>query len=159
MAEYTPLDERARLLFYLQAVSWLVFFWFPAVAILAGTLMALVSVVGGLVAGALLSFALFLFAVWYPSLAFDRWGYAVRAEEVLITRGVLVRRVTAIPVSRIQHVDTRQGLIEQWIGLAKVKVHTASGIGGDGVIPGLALRDAEHLRDRLVTLGGGDDGV
>ncbi|MBW1879859.1 MAG: PH domain-containing protein [Deltaproteobacteria bacterium] len=159
MQEYTPLDQRARLLFYLQAISRLMFLWLPMVAIMAGVLVALVSVVGGLVAGAVLSFLLFLAAVWFPSLAFDRWGYMVRADEVLITHGVLVRRVTAIPVSRIQHVDTRQGLIEQWIGLARVKVFTASGIGGDGVIPGLALEDAEDLRDRLVSLGGGDDGV
>ena len=45
------------------------------------------------------------------------------------------------------------------MGLARVQVFTASGIGGDGVIPGLALVDAEALRDQLVQLGGGDDGV
>lgn len=157
--ELTPLDPRARLLFYLQAFTRLLLFWLPASVLAAVVLSGLLSLLAGVAIAAGLFFVLFLVAVWYPSLAFDRWGYAIGDDEVLIGRGVLLRRVTAIPTNRIQHVDTRQGVIEQWIGLARVTIHTASGIGGDGVIPGLALEDAERLRDRLVRLGGGDDGV
>ena len=117
------------------------------------------SLLGGIGAGSGLFFVMFLMTVWYPSLAFDRWSYAVTDEEVLIARGVVTRRVTAIPLGRIQHVDTRQGVLEQWTGLARLQVFTASGIGGDGVIPGLDLEVAEGLRDQLVRGTGGDDGV
>ena len=103
-------------------------------------------------------FFLFLVAVWYPSLSFERWGYVLRADELLIRRGVLIRTITAIPVNRIQHVDTRQGPIEQWMGLARIQIHTASGVGADGMIPGLKLDVAEQLRDQLVDVEG-DDGV
>ena len=157
--ELTPLDGRARLLFYLQAFSRLAFFWVPVSFVLGALGAAFVSPFVGLFGGLGLLFLMFLIAVWYPNLAFERWGYDVGDDEVLIARGVLVRRVTAIPVNRIQHVDTRQGVIEQWIGLARVTIHTASGIGGDGVVPGLDLAVAEGLRDRLVRLGTGDDGV
>ena len=71
---------------------------------------------------------------------------------------MLIRSIVAIPTSRIQHVDTRQGPIEQWMGLARLQVHTASGVGGDGMIPGLELPVAEALRDQLVDVDG-EDGV
>jgi len=133
-------------------------FWVP-LAIGVGVALALVVpwpwALGG---GAILFLLLFLFSVWYPSLAFDAWGYQLRPDDLLIAHGVIVRQVAAIPTNRIQHVDTKQGPLEQWLGLARVLVYTASGMGADGVIPGLDLDDAEDLRDRLVALGG-DDGV
>ena len=76
----------------------------------------------------------------------------------VIVHGVIVKEVTAIPLSRIQHVDTRQGILEQWFGLARLSIYTASGMGADGFIPGLTSEMADALRDRLVR-DDGDDGV
>ncbi len=159
MSEWTSLHARALWLFYLQAVSRLLFVWVPACVAMAVALSATISVVAGLGGAAALFFALFLLAVWYPTLAFHRWGYAVTEDEVLISRGVVIRQVTAIPLGRVQHVDTRQGVLEQWLGLARLQIFTASGIGADGVIPGLGLDVAETLRDRLVKATGMSDGV
>lgn len=160
MEVFTPLAPRARWLFHLQAFSRLVLFWVPATAVATTAGAVLWSPLYAALIGAGWLFGLFLLSVWMPSLSFERWGYAVRDEDLLIQRGVLIRSITAIPTERIQHVDTRQGPLEQWLGLARVQVHTASGLGADGVIPGLVLADAESLRDRLVALGGtGDDGV
>lgn len=156
--DWTPLAPRARLLFYLQAFSRLVLFWVPVTVLGAvGASFVTSPVYAG--AGAVgWLFLQFLAALWLPSLAFDRWAYAVRDQDLLIARGVLIRAITAIPVSRIQHVDTRQGPLEQWLGLARIQIHTASGVGGDGVIPGLALAQADALRDQLVRVHG-DGGV
>jgi uncharacterized protein len=155
---FERLHPRARLLFYLQTFSRLVFFWAPVslVATVAGS--AWWTPLYAAVVGMGWMFVLFVVSVWYPWLAWERWGYLVRDEELLIRRGVVVRAVTAIPLNRIQHVDSRQGPIEQWLGLARLQIHTASGIGGDGMIPGLQLPIAESLRDRLVEAKG-DDGV
>jgi hypothetical protein len=91
-----------------------------------------------------------LLCVWYPPRAWRAWGYAVREHDLLITGGVLVRQVVSIPAGRIQHVDIQQGPIERALGLARVRVYTASGGGADGVIPGLTLEAADALRERLV---------
>jgi uncharacterized protein len=156
--ELTPLAPRARLLFYLQAFGRLFFFWVPA-TVGAGVLLSLFwSMIGGGVLALLWIFLMFLMSVWYPTYAFEHWGYAVRDEELLIARGVFFRSVTAIPICRIQHVDTRQGPLEQWFGLARLQVYTASGLGADGVVPGIELDKAEVLRDSLVKVRG-DDGV
>ena len=153
-----PLAPQARLLFYLQAFSRLLFFWLPICLGATLALMAFVAPLWGAVAGLSFAFLLFLGTLWLPSLAFDRWGWQLRVDELLIQRGVIVRQIVAIPTTRIQHVDTRQGPLEQWLGLARLQIYTASGMGADGVIPGLALEQAEALRDQLVRLGG-DDGV
>ncbi len=156
--QLTPLAPRARLLFYLQAFARLVLFWLPATlaggtaaAIFGNPLWAALGGMGWL-------FFMFVQALWWPTLAWQRWGYALREEDLLIARGVFIRSFTAIPTHRIQHVDTRQGPIEQWLGLARLQIHTASGLGADGVIPGLELDVAEGLRDQLVQVTG-DDGV
>ncbi|MDY7226076.1 PH domain-containing protein [Hyalangium rubrum] len=91
-----------------------------------------------------------LLCLWYPSRAWRSWGYAVREHDLLITGGVLIHQVVSIPAGRIQHVDIQQGPIERALGLARVRVYTASGGGADGVIPGLALETADALRERLV---------
>ena len=156
--DWLTLAPRARLLFYLQAFSRLLFFWVPTTVGLGFAASLVVSPIYAGAAGVVWLFLLFLAALWIPSLAFDRWSYVVRDEDLLIARGVLVRAITAIPASRIQHVDVRQGPLEQWLGLARIQIHTASGVGADGVIPGLNLDDAEALRDQLVQVSG-DGGV
>lgn len=155
---FEALHPRARLLFYLQAFARLLLFWVPVTTVGIVVAASTLSLTVGLVGGLSWLFLQFVLALWLPALAFDRWGYALRGADLLIRRGVIVRSVTAIPLSRIQHVDTRQGPLEQWVGLARVQIHTASGVGGDGAIPGLELETAEALRDRLVEVKG-DDGV
>ena len=154
----TPLAPQARVLFYLQALARLVFFWIPVTGVGVATGAAMWSAMYSVVLGLGWLFVLFLIAVWMPALAHARYGYALRDEDLLIARGVLIRSIVAIPTSRIQHVDTRQGPIEQWMGLARLQVHTASGVGGDGMIPGLERPGAEALRDQLVDVDG-EDGV
>ena len=83
----------------------------------------------------------------------------LRDDALVVRSGVLVRSYVAIPRGRIQHVDIRQGPFEQWLGLARLQIHTASGVGGDGAIPGLEHDEARSLRDQLVDQSGQDDGV
>ena len=159
--ELHPLAPEARLLFHVQSLSRLVFGWGPMLAIAAVGLAVFWQVFGALVVVGAAAFLLFVLALWTPSLAFERWGYLLRDDDLLIVRGVLLRRVTTIPLHRIQHVDLQQGPFEQYLGLARLHVHTASGVGADGVVPGLHVDDAERLRDALVrrSQSPGDDGV
>lgn len=153
------LDPDARLLFHLRALVRLVLVHIPTSAVMGFGVSAMgAGLWAGFGVAVLSAFAFFLVALWYPSLSFDRWGYELREEELLIRRGVLFRSLTAIPTARVQHVDTRQGPLEQWFGLARVQIYTAAGMGADGVIPGLAIDVAEALRDELVKRHG-DDGV
>lgn len=154
---WQTLDPRARYLFYLQALGELMF-W--AVATLVGATFASRVVPFTWLAGGVAAFSLLLLvrAVWLPWLSYDRWAFAVRAGDLVLSRGLIFRQVTAIPMRRIQHVDVRQGPFERLLGLSSVVIYTGSGMGADGVIPGLLTEEAGKLRDQLVAVSG-DDGV
>jgi membrane protein YdbS with pleckstrin-like domain len=97
--------------------------------------------------------------VWVPAAAWRHWAYQVGDVDVRVMHGWWTRSVAVVLHSRIQHVDTRQGPIERAMGLATVVVFTAGSVGAMVAIPGLALADAEALRDRLAHLSGADDAV
>lgn len=156
--EWKRLHPRARTLFYLQALARLALFWVPVTIVGAFAIASVWSVTAAITVAAAWLLLQVVLTLWMPSLAFDRWAWNVREDDLLIGRGVLFRSVTSIPLPRVQHVDLRQGPIEQSLGLARLAIYTASGSGADGVLPGLALADAEALRDRLVVVRG-DDGV
>ncbi|MFF8974362.1 PH domain-containing protein [Streptomyces sp. NPDC014995] len=80
------------------------------------------------------------------------WRYAERADDLLISRGVLWREETVVPYGRMQLVEVTSGPVERYFGLASVQLHTAAA-ATDATIPGLDPAEAERLRDRLTALG------
>jgi hypothetical protein len=80
------------------------------------------------------------------------WGYCERAQDLLVRRGLLFRRLTVVPYGRMQLVDVTAGAAERVFGLATVKLHTAAATT-DARIPGLPPAEADRLRDRLARLG------
>lgn len=152
------LDPRVVSLWRLQGLVRVGTFWLPVSLGLGGTM----GFQAGWMAGAALGASLLLFflvmAVLWPPLAWERFRFDVREDDLLVEHGVLFRRTVSIPRDRIQHVDTRQGPIERVFGLTRVVVYTAAGMSADGSIPGLAEPDADALRDTLARRRG-DDGV
>jgi membrane protein YdbS with pleckstrin-like domain len=83
---------------------------------------------------------------------FRAWGYCERSRDLLVRRGVLVRRLTVVPYGRMQLVEATSGAAERLFGLATIKLHTAAA-ATDARIPGLEPGEATRLRDRLAALG------
>lgn len=132
-------------------------------AALAGTILFLQRVIGwpvwlAWIAAAAVLIGLIAAAVWPPA-QYRSWGYAVRARDIYVRRGVLSRVTSVIPHARIQHVDTQQDVVERQLGLARVVVYTAGIRGAVLTLPGLAAGDAATLRDHLAALGGRDRAV
>lgn len=80
------------------------------------------------------------------------WGYLEREEDLLVRRGLLVRRLSVVPYGRMQFIDVTRGPVDRLFGLATVQLHTAAA-RTDARIPGLATAEAERLRDSLTALG------
>jgi len=89
---------------------------------------------------------------WLVVRRFRAWGYAERAEDLLVRRGVMVQRLSVVPYGRMQFVDVVAGPLERRWGLATVRLHTAAA-ASDARVPGLLTAEAERLRDRLAMLG------
>jgi hypothetical protein len=80
------------------------------------------------------------------------WGYAERADDLLVTRGILNRQLVVVPYGRMQYVDVTAGPLDRRFGLATVQLHTAAA-ATDAQIPGLVPAEAARLRDRLAARG------
>lgn len=123
-----------------------------------GVLALAAALVPGLLAGPVWS----VFALLPPAFAvagwdllernWRSWRYAERADDLLISRGVLWHEETVVPYGRMQLVEVTSGPVERHFGLASVQLHTAAA-ATDARIPGLDPAEAERLRDRLTELG------
>ena len=96
---------------------------------------------------------------WYPARSYKSWGYRIDGKVLETKRGIWSRIHQLLPLSRLQHVDLHSGLIERSFGLASLLLHTAGTQHASIVVPGLDEREAKRLRDELVAMIGGDDGV
>jgi len=117
-----------------------------AALIVAASAVTVAIVIGAVGLGAVAS------SVYFVRRRFRAWGYLERDEDLLVRRGVLVRRLSVVPYGRMQLVEVTSGLMERLFGLATVKLHTAAA-HSDARIPGLEPDEAARLRDRLATLG------
>jgi uncharacterized protein len=108
----------------------------------AGGTLALLGWLAAVAIGAVTTFAV-------PELRWRRWRWEVREHEIDIRRGTVAVTRTLVPMLRVQHVDTRRDLLQQWLGLATVVFHTAAGANE---IPALTLAEAAHVRDRIAEL-------
>ncbi|QIJ63974.1 PH domain-containing protein [Streptomyces sp. JB150] len=125
--------------------------WLGALAVAAGLLLGLL-VGPAWAAFALLPLALMAWGWGMVERNWRSWRYAERADDLLISRGVLWHEETVVPYGRMQLVEVTSGPLERHFGLASVQLHTAAA-ATDATIPGLDPAEAERLRDRLTELG------
>lgn len=106
--------------------------------------------VGGLVAVA----ALLILVIGWPWIGrrVRSWGYAERADDLVVGCGIWFRRIVIVPYGRLQFVDVKAVPIDRAFGLVSVQLHTAAATT-DAAIPGLSPENAAQLRDRLAAKG------
>lgn len=80
------------------------------------------------------------------------WRYAEREQDLLVSRGRLVRRLTVVPYGRMQVIEVSANPISTRLGIATVTLVTASA-STDARIPGVPVEEAQQLRDRLAARG------
>jgi membrane protein YdbS with pleckstrin-like domain len=125
----------------------------PALVV-GGGLAVVGALSGSTIAYGLAAAAVALGAIAWPFVGrrFGSWGYAERADDLLVRRGVMFTRLSVVPYGRMQFIDVTAGPLERAFGLATVRLHTAAA-ATDARIPGLERGEAARLRDRLAELG------
>ena len=113
-------------------------------ATVLGALACIVSVLAVVIMGALSS--------WFVRNRFRAWRYQERHEDLVVGRGVMVRRLSVVTYGRMQFVEVTAGPVERLFKLSTVKLHTAAA-ASDARIPGLERDESARLRDRLTELG------
>jgi membrane protein YdbS with pleckstrin-like domain len=74
--------------------------------------------------------------------------YRIDGEGVSVRWGALFRREITLNYARIQDLHLSSNVIERWLGLAKIRVQTASG-GSAAEMTVEGILDVESLRDFL----------
>ncbi|MEX0647047.1 MAG: PH domain-containing protein [Balneolaceae bacterium] len=83
-----------------------------------------------------------------PYKSWKNWRYAIDEKEIELKRGIIFKTRTLIPLSRVQHVDTRQGPLLRWYNLASVTISTAA---TTHEIPALDAVIADRVRREIST--------
>lgn len=122
------------------------------VPLLAGVAAAVLSGLGWLWAVPAVLAAVGLWAAWLIPRQVSAVGYAERADDLLIRKGILFRSMVVVPYGRMQYVDVQAGPLARAFGIASVQLHTASP-NTDAVIDGLPPAEATRLRDQLASRG------
>jgi membrane protein YdbS with pleckstrin-like domain len=120
-----------------------------AIAAAFGTA-SLGAATGIIAAGSALALAAVV--AWFVERRVRAWGYLEREDDLIVRRGLLVRRLSVVPYGRMQFIDVTAGPVERTFKLATLRMHTAAA-ASDARIPGLSRPEAERLRDQLARLG------
>ncbi len=98
----------------------------------------------------------FLIAEVYARMAYARWMYEWAADSLRIERGIILKKYSSIPYSRIQNVEIQRGIVARVCGFSTVSIQTA-GISvadirtqNEGTLPGVGIQEAEQIRDTLM---------
>lgn len=92
---------------------------------------------------------LILFVFWAPARC-RVTSYALETDVVRFRLGALWHRETSVTHNRLQHLEIERGPVERILGLSRLKLFTAGGMGSDLVIPGLAPAVSEEIRNNLI---------
>jgi uncharacterized protein len=94
----------------------------------------------------------FVWLWWLIGRRLRSYGYCERGNDLLVSSGIMFRRLVIVPYGRMQLVDVKAGPIDRWLGVTTVQLHTAAATT-DASIPGLLPDVAAALRDRLAARG------
>ena len=121
---------------------------------LCGAISALVLIVGipALWWLMLVPAAIALLCLWLIPAQVRALRYALAETDFVIRLGVINRSLTLVPYGRIQYVDIKQGPVLRFMGIATIKLSTASA-HTDATLSGVPVADAVGLRDVLAERG------
>jgi putative membrane protein len=80
-----------------------------------------------------------------------RTKYWIESDELRVDTGIVSRQSRRIRVDRLQGIDIVQPFIARLFGLAELRMDVAGGGQREGSLAYLKLRDAEELRERLLS--------
>lgn len=93
-----------------------------------------------------------LYFLYYP-IKYRKLSYTAGTDYFIIRSGVFFNRVKALPYTSIQYTSLAYTPVSGWFGLRTLMIFLA---GTSLMLPGLALSDAQALRELLSQAAGGD---
>ncbi len=95
--------------------------------------------------------SVFLIVFVYTKLSFVQKKYALREKDISYKEGLIVKKLTTVPFSRIQHVETDEKPFSRLFGLSALSVYTAGDSSDDLVIKGIKKETALQIKEFIST--------
>lgn len=84
-------------------------------------------------------------------LQYISFRYSVRDGALHLSSGIIQKQNRTIPIERIQNINLKQDLIHRLMGVADVRIETASGGDAEAVLSVLSVADAQAIREALAS--------
>ena len=102
---------------------------------------------------------LWIFSTAMVFIGFPQKAYLIRQKDISYKTGYFFRKLTTVPLNRIQHVELRQSPLARLFGLSKLIIYTAGGSTSDISIPGLFPEKSEEIKLYLTQKISDEDSV
>lgn len=107
--------------------------------------------------GWLVASTLLAWHAWaWPPLEYRHTSYRLDHTGIEVKTGVIWRKVTNVPRSRVQHIDVAQGPVERSYQLGRLVIYTAGTEHSKIELPGLDYTTAFEMRAHLLPKGQDD---
>lgn len=95
-----------------------------------------------------LSVAMFVFCltVLFNLVRYLTLKYKIQDNELVVTEGLLFRRIRSVPIRRIQNIDFVQNVLHRIFDVAVVKIETASGSKPEATLRVITMAQVQQLR-------------
>ena len=80
-------------------------------------------------------------------LGFRKRKYAVRDKDISYKSGLLLKKTTTVPFTRIQHLEINEGMFSRLFKLASLSVYTAGDSSDDLEIKGIEKKTAIQIKE------------
>lgn len=107
------------------------------------------SVVSGGIIGLYIGASVFGIAILVAVIRYFTFRYQVIGNELHVEQGLVFRQQKAIPLDRIQNVDSVQNIFHRIFKVAEVRIETASGSEPEATMRVLSLQQLQQLRNSL----------
>ena len=89
----------------------------------------------------------FLILIAVFVIGFSRRKYVLREKDISYKEGLLVKKMTTVPFSRIQHVEIDEKPVSRMFGLSSLSVYTAGDSSDDLEVKGIKKETALQIKE------------
>lgn len=93
------------------------------------------------------AFAILLLSLIYALVAYTRFYYFIKDNELCVRSGVFRKTVLNVPFDRIQSVDFKRNIVHQFLNVVSVQVDTAGSKGSELELDAIDFPQAQELRN------------
>jgi putative membrane protein len=114
------------------------------------TIAALFSARNGGSIGLYVGVGIFVIGFLVALVRYFTFRYQLSSDELIIHRGLFGRLHRTIPIDSIQNIDLSQNIFHRLLGVAEVRIDTASGNEAEAVMRVLSMAEFRRLKDEVL---------